>query len=51
LVKRLILDTPKPEPQYGGELKDRSVLFAPSWTGVPYWDVVDPIDAFKEFFV
>ena len=29
---------------YTGRLKDRCVLRAPSWTGTPYWDVVDLIE-------
>jgi len=35
---------PPPEPQWRGKLKDRCVMPAPSWTGVPYWDVVDLIE-------
>jgi hypothetical protein len=35
---------PKPEPHFQGILRDRCVMYAPSWTGVPYWDVVDLIE-------
>jgi hypothetical protein len=34
---------PKGEIHFQGVLKDRCVMFAPSWTGVPYWDVIDLI--------
>lgn len=38
---------PKPEPLYQGILKDRCIMWAPSWSGVPYWDVVDLIEFTK----
>jgi hypothetical protein len=38
---------PSPEPHFQGKLKDRCVMWAPSWTGVPYWDVVDLIEYTK----
>lgn len=33
-----------PEGHFQGILKDRCVMPAPSWTGVPYWDVIDLIE-------
>lgn len=42
--KRVKFNYPKGEGTYYGKLKDRCVLRVPSWTGVPYWDVVDLIE-------
>jgi len=42
--KKVYFKYPKPEPRFRGVLKDRCVMLAPSWTGVPYWDVVDLIE-------
>ncbi len=35
---------PSGEGVYRGQLKDRCILHVPSWTNVPYWDVVDLIE-------
>lgn len=38
---------PSPEPRFSGVLKDRCVMYVPSWTDVAYWDVVDLIEFSK----
>ena len=42
--RRVKFNYPEGEGAYYGKLKDRCVLRVPSWTGVPYWDVVDLIE-------
>ena len=42
---KVLFKYPEPDKaRFQGTLKDRCVMSAPSWTGVPYWDVIDLIE-------